>query len=119
MIGFSYYPNLSKPDGSGSIEQLGENLNDMAARYGKDVMVVEVGAPETEAVKAREMLGAVLQKVRAVPEHKGLGVVYWEPEGARNWSGYPLSAWRADGRPSEALDAFLETAAPTSPVRGH
>ena len=115
VIGFSYYPDLSGPDNSRSIERLGENLDDMAARYDKDVMVVEVGAPATEAVKARAMLGAVLRKVRAVPGNRGLGAVYWEPEGAQSWSAYPLSAWRADGRPGDALDAFLEAPMPTLP----
>ena len=115
VIGLSYYPNLAKLDGSGSVERLRENLADMAARYDKEVMIVEVGAPETEAVKARAMLAAVLRKVRAVPGNKGLGVVYWEPEGAQSWSKYPLSAWRPDGRPSEALDAFLEARSPPSP----
>ena len=85
----------------------------MAARYHKEVMVVEVGGQVSEAARTGAMLGAVLRKVRAVPENKGLGVVYWEPEGAQSWSGYPLSAWRNDGRPSEALDAFSEAPAAT------
>ena len=113
VIGLSYYPNLSQADNSQGIERLGENLDDMAARYQKEVMVVEVGGQEDEAARAGAMLGAVLRKVRAVPENKGLGVIYWEPEGAQSWSKYPLSAWRKDGRPSEALDAFSETSVAT------
>jgi len=54
------------------------------------------------------MLLAVQQKVRAVPNGKGLGLIYWEPEGAKSWSGYALSAWGDDGKPTKALDAFLE-----------
>ena len=54
------------------------------------------------------MLRAVIQKVREVPNNKGLGVFYWEPQGARSWSHYALSAWGEDGRPTKAMDAFLE-----------
>jgi arabinogalactan endo-1,4-beta-galactosidase len=36
-----------------------------------------------------------------------MGVFYWEPEGARSWSRYALSAWGDDGKPTKALDAFL------------
>ncbi len=53
------------------------------------------------------MLVAVQKKVKDVPGKKGLGVLYWEPEGAKSWSGYGLSAWGSDGKPTKALDAFL------------
>jgi len=52
------------------------------------------------------MLTAVIKKTKEVPNGKGLGVFYWEPEGARSWSHYSLSAWGDDGKPSKALDAF-------------
>ena len=78
----------------------------MVARYGKEVMVVETGGEDTKAQNTYNMLMTVLQKVRDVPENKGLGVFYWEPEGARSWSHYALSAWGSDGKPTLALDAF-------------
>jgi hypothetical protein len=31
--------------------------------------------------------------------NKGLGVVYWDPR-EKGWSGYSLSAWQSDGKPS-------------------
>ena len=31
---------------------------------------------------------------------------YWEPQGAKSWSGYGLSAWLENGQPSPALDTF-------------
>jgi arabinogalactan endo-1,4-beta-galactosidase len=110
VIGVSYYPYWleGKPDYTLSIEDLGFNLKDMAARYNKEVMVVEVGGEDTSAQNTYDMLVAVIEKVRAVPGKKGTGVLYWEPEGARSWSRYPLSAWGDDGRPTHALDAFLE-----------
>lgn len=109
VIGLSYYPYWldGNPDYTLSIDDLGNNLNDMAARYGKEVMVVEVGGEDFKEQNTYDMLVAVIKKVKAVPNNKGLGVIYWEPQGARSWSHYGLSAWGADGRPTKALDAFL------------
>jgi len=110
MIGLSYYPYWleGKPDYTLSIDDLGANLKDMAARYGKEVMLVEVGGEDSKVQNTFDMLVAVQKKVKEVPEGKGLGVFYWEPEGARSWSHYALSAWGDDGRPTQAMDAFLE-----------
>jgi arabinogalactan endo-1,4-beta-galactosidase len=79
----------------------------MAARHGKEVMVVEVGGEDDKPQNTFDMLVAVQRKVKAVPGHKGLGVVYWEPQGARSWSKYALSAWGDDGRATKAMEAFL------------
>ena len=108
VIGLSYYPFwlVGNPDYTFSINDLGKNLNDMAVRYGKEVMVVEVGGEDTKVQNTFDLLTAVLNKVKNVPDKKGLGVFYWEPEGARSWSHYGLSAWGEDGKPSLALDAF-------------
>ncbi|MDP2336613.1 MAG: glycosyl hydrolase 53 family protein [Bacteroidota bacterium] len=111
VIGLSYYPYWleGKPDYILSIDDLGANLKDMASRYGKEVMVVEVGGEDNKVQNTYDMLIAVQKKVKEVPEGKGLGVFYWEPEGARSWSHYALSAWGADGKPTKAMDAFMES----------
>lgn len=110
IIGLSYYPYWldGHPDYTLSIDDLGNNMNDMVSRYGKEVMVVEVGGLDTQVQNTHDMLMAVIKKTLAVPNGKGLGVFYWEPEGERNWSGgYPLSCWNSDGKPTAALGAFL------------
>ena len=107
-IGMSFYPWPLHQDYTALIDGLGTNLKDMAARYGKEVMVVEVGGESAKPQNTYDMLVAVQKKVRAVPNGKGLGVIYWEPEGERSWSGYPLSCWAADGRPTMALTAFKD-----------
>lgn len=112
IIGLSYYPYWISPTGHKdynlSINYLANNMNDMVARYGKDVMVVEVGGLDTQAQDTYNMLVAVIGKTMAVPGGKGLGVIYWEPQGERIWSGgYPLSCWSSNGRPTIALNAFL------------
>jgi len=109
IIGLSYYPYwlTGSPDYTLSIDDLAKNMNDMVSRYGKEVMVVEVGGEDVKVQNTYDMLIAVQKKVKGVPENKGLGVFYWEPEGARSWSHYALSAWGDDGKPTKAMDAFL------------
>jgi arabinogalactan endo-1,4-beta-galactosidase len=108
VIGLSYYPYWIKSDYTDNIADLEANLKDMASRYNKEVMVVEVGGEDTKVQNTHDMLVAVIKAVKSVPNNKGLGVIYWEPEGARSWSHYALSAWQEDGKPSPALDAFKE-----------
>ncbi|TGE29178.1 glycosyl hydrolase 53 family protein [Hymenobacter metallicola] len=115
VIGMSYYPYWLNQDYTASIAGLQYNLSDMASRYGKPVVVAEVGGDCANAPQnAYDMLVTVQNAVAAVPNRQGLGVFYWEPEGYRSFSGYQLSAWGNDGRPSTALNAFLVT--PTPPV---
>jgi arabinogalactan endo-1,4-beta-galactosidase len=108
VIGLSYYPFWIKKDYTETIVDLENNLKDMASRYNKEVMVVEVGGEYDKAQNTFKMLAATIKAVKAVPNNKGLGVIYWEPQGEKSWSGYSLSAWRSDGKPSTALDAFKE-----------
>jgi len=108
IIGASYYPYWLGTDYTITINSLGVNLNDMVSRYGKDVMVVEVGGDYTLVQNTYDMLVAVIDKVVAVPDNKGLGVIYWEPEGEKSWSGYQLSCWGSNGKPTAALNAFLK-----------
>jgi arabinogalactan endo-1,4-beta-galactosidase len=110
VIGMSYYPYWLSSDYSTTIAALQNNLNDMVSRYGKEVMVVEVGGDYTLVQNTKDMLTAVINALKTVPNNKGLGLIYWEPEGEKSWSGYQLNAWQADGKPSLALDAFKNDA---------
>lgn len=108
VIGLSYYPFWINSDYTATINNLSANLNDMVSRYNKEVMVVEVGGDFTLVQNTHDMLVAVINAVKNVPNNKGLGVVYWEPEGEKTWSGYQLNCWQSNGKPSSALDAFKE-----------
>ena len=106
VIGLSYYPYWLNSDYTVTIADLQNNLNDMVTRYNKEVMVVEVGGDYTLVQNTKDMLTATINAVRNVPNQKGLGVIYWEPEGEKTWSGYQLNCWQSNGKPSTALDAF-------------
>jgi arabinogalactan endo-1,4-beta-galactosidase len=72
-------------------------------------MIVETGGLDTKAQNTKDMIIAEINKVRAVPNNAGLGVIYWEPQASRNWGQYPLSAWTTGTtpQPTIAMDAFL------------
>ncbi len=106
IIGMSYYPYWINKSYKATLDDLVANMNDMIARYNKDVMIVEIGEEDRLVDETYNMLTAVIKSVRAIPGKRGLGVIYWEPEGARSWSHYALGCWQDDGKPSPALDAF-------------
>lgn len=108
MIGMSYYPYVTKKNFYATISDLEANINEMVNRYDKDVMIVEIGGLDTEPHTTYNMIKEVIEILRAVPNNRGKGVFYWEPEGAASWSGYRYSAWGKDGRPTKALAAFRE-----------
>ncbi len=108
VIGLSYYPFWVKKDYTETIANLESNLKDLITRYNKEVMIVEVGGEDDKIENTKALLEATIKAVKNVPNNKGLGVLYWEPQGARSWSKYNLSAWLPDGKPSPALDAFKE-----------
>lgn len=107
VIGMSYYPHWN-----GSIQLLLENMNDMAVRYGKEVIVAETSigyttdtlgckgivfteeqekaagypaTPEGQEAFLRDLYAAV----RNVQNEKGIGVFYWEPA----WLPIPGCTW--------------------------
>lgn len=97
VIGMSYYPYWH-----GTFQQLKTNMDDMAARYGKQIVVAETAYPHTledgdglgniagedqvriagfEASPDNQQLVTelVMNTVAHVRDGKGLGVFYWEP----------------------------------------
>ncbi|RPH95664.1 T9SS C-terminal target domain-containing protein [candidate division KSB1 bacterium] len=109
VIGLSFYPWWH-----GSLNDLSENVNDLATRYGKEIQVVETAYPWTldwyddtfNLVGTSEQLlpgypatpeGQLnflrdeLAIIRSVPNGLGTGLYYWEPA----WVSTPAfgSAW--------------------------
>jgi len=105
LIGASYYPYWH-----GTLADLQNNLNDIAIRYGKDILVVETSYPFTNTDADNyeniitnqvqpgysftpegqaKMLADVMAIVRAVPLGRGLGVVWWDA----TWTAVPGNGW--------------------------
>lgn len=95
IIGFSHYPYWYHLMGQGTeLEDLQENLTKMSQKYQKPVMIVEVGGPEREEQETYQLLCDTIEAVEKVPNHRGLGVYYWEPEVGMDLlpDRYPLGA---------------------------
>lgn len=98
VIGLSYYPFWH-----GNMQQMQANINDLAARYGKDVVIVEtafgytnenfddtknpydaqaerVGGFRSTVQGQATGLRTVMQSLANVPGGKGIGMFYWEPD---------------------------------------
>ena len=73
MIGASYYPYWLGSDYTATINDLGNNLNDIVSRYNKEVMVVEVGGDYTKVQNTYDMLVSVLGKVWSYRATKAAG----------------------------------------------
>lgn len=135
VIGFSYYPYWHGP-----LEQLQQNMTDISKRYNKEVLVAENAYGYTlndgdnfpnnfgpsqeklggykatvqgQAQQVRDVMNAVAQ----VPEQKGLGIFYWEPDwipvkGAE-WSSKP---GEGNGWENQAMFDFSGNALPSLDV---
>lgn len=105
VIGMSLYPTTS--NWSTLNNQTLANMNDMVARYGKEVMISEVGMDVSAPTTAKAFLSDIISKTKSVSGGKGLGVFYWEPECYGTWYSYTKGAFDSSGKPTVALDAFL------------
>ncbi|MEO7211482.1 glycosyl hydrolase 53 family protein [Mucilaginibacter sp.] len=105
VIGMSLYPTAANWQTLNT--QCLTNMNDMVTRYGKEVMLAEVGMPVAEATAAKAFLTDIITKNNSLAGGKGLGVFYWEPQAYNGWQGYQLGAFDATGKPTIAMDAFL------------
>lgn len=94
VMGFSHYPFWFKVEQSA--EYLLEHLRRYEKKYSKPVMICEVGGPEEEVELTYQLIINTVEALRQLPDGKGLGVVYWEPEvgAALLPDQYPLGAAR-------------------------
>jgi arabinogalactan endo-1,4-beta-galactosidase len=106
VIGMSLYPSYVAAGWASANTQCLANMNDMIARYGKEVMVVEVGMPWDSPAECKAFLTDIIAKTKGIAGGKGLGVLYWEPQSYGNWQGYTLGAFDNSGKPTIAMDAF-------------
>jgi len=127
IIGLSYYPWWQ-----GSLDDLGENLNNTAMRFEKDILIVETAYPyrplDFKWLKGanpaymvwpstpegqKQFLTELLQTVSETPNGHGLGVLWWFPEsipveGLTVWNGGATALFDQAGRVLPAMNAFKE-----------
>ena len=106
IIGMSLYPSSANWPTLNA--QCLANMNDMVSRYGKEVMVCEVGMSWDQSTACYNFITDLTAKIKSVTGNKGLGIFYWEPEAHNNWQGYTLGAFDNSGTPTRALQAFKE-----------
>lgn len=104
VIGMSLYPSVN--DWKLKNEQCLANMLDMMSRYGKEIMIAEVGMPVDQPAVCKQFISDLIAKTRSLPGNKGLGVFYWEPQCYNGWQGYLLGAFDNRGRPTVAMEAF-------------
>ncbi len=104
IVGMSLYP--TNTNWQSYNDSCLVNMNDMISRYGKQVMICEVGMPANQASICQSFLTDLIQKTKSVTNHNALGVFYWEPESYNNWQGYGLGAFDNSGKATVAMNAF-------------
>lgn len=105
VIGMSLYPeDLTRWRDTANLAF--QNMNDMVNRYGKEVMLVEIGMTYSQPDTAKAFIMKMIELVQKVPNRKGLGVFWWEPQ-CYDWKGYQKGLWQLDGKPSSGLDGFF------------
>jgi arabinogalactan endo-1,4-beta-galactosidase len=104
IIGMSLYPETT--NWKTMVDNTYANMLDIKTRYNKEVMMAEIGFSSSRSDIAHQFLTYMIEKTR---QAAGLGVFYWEPIAHKNWKAYSKGAWDADGSPSVAMDAFIDT----------
>lgn len=128
-IGLSYYPFWH-----GHLDAMQANVDDLAKRYGKDIYIVETAYPWAMPKPSRQdgavydahrgiepgfdptpegqaaIVRRIKEIVKAIPDHKGRGLLYWAPTwipapSQRNaWSN--MATFDFDGNALPAVDAL-------------
>lgn len=105
VIGMSLYPSTSNWQALAADTK--NNMSNMVSRYGKEVMLCEIGLDYASPDIAQKFVKDMVSKVKSVSNSKGLGVFYWEPEAYPNFNGgYKLGACDNSGKFTAALKGF-------------
>lgn len=113
IIGLSHYPYWNTMVENAVMTDLGDNMIDYYSKYGKPVMVVEVGEDEEEPQKTYDLIKKTISDLKRIPDGNGVGLFYWEPEISKDAlpDKYPLGACRLIGekelRFTDAISAFI------------
>ena len=117
IIGMSLYPSWWENGGWNDWRSVAQtcmsNISEFARKYGKPVMICEIGMPVSEPEIAKTAFGYILEQTKKIEDCHG--VFCWEPQTdgiwkpssyeELNWGAYNMGAFR-NGRPTIALDPF-------------
>lgn len=106
IIGMSLYPSAS--DWSTQVSQTITNSNKLISKYGKKIIMSEIGLDYNQPSAAKSFISDIKTKIRNLSGSNGLGVFYWEPQATPGYNGgYNKGAWQSNGLPTIALEGFL------------
>jgi arabinogalactan endo-1,4-beta-galactosidase len=119
MIGMSLYPVWWENNGWTAwkpvVDNLVTNIENLTSKFGKPVMVCEVGLPVSEPEMAKDAIQYILDETRKIEGCHG--IFMWEPQtdgvwkpesyNSLGWSAYDKGAFK-DGKATIALDPFKE-----------
>ncbi|KAL3094650.1 hypothetical protein niasHT_023964 [Heterodera trifolii] len=103
VIGISHYPSSS--NWQTLDEQAETTLKTMINRYGKKVVVAEIGMLWNEASASKSMLDDMFKRVKALGDN-GIGIFYWEPQASPGWKQYQWGALDNSGKFTVALQSY-------------
>ncbi|MDD2961229.1 MAG: glycosyl hydrolase 53 family protein [Muribaculaceae bacterium] len=106
MIGMSLYPEVDNWESV--VNDCISNINTVSKKYGKPVMICEIGMSYDEADVCKQFISLLKTKSETSTEGMCKGIFYWEPESEpESTDGYTKGCFK-DGMPTVALDAFKE-----------
>lgn len=118
IIGLSHYPDWtdwqSSTAGKVSNVNAAKSIESLGKIFGVPVMLVETGYDSYDAVRAKNVMQDLFD--RLTPLACCAGIFYWEPEvdgvwkpdyyNSKGWNAYKMGAFTTSGRPTVALDPF-------------
>ena len=119
MIGMSLYPVWWENNGWTAwkpvVDNLVTNIESLVSKFGKPVMVCEVGLPVSEPKMSKDAIQYILDKTRKIEGCHG--IFMWEPQtdgvwkpesyNSLGWNAYDKGAFK-EGKATIALDPFKE-----------
>jgi len=107
MIAMSLYPSAS--GWNTAVTNAVNNAKDLINRYGKEIIVSEIGMDNNQPAAGKSFVAAMKNQFRNLPNGKGKGVFYWEPQATPGYnSGYGKGAWQSNMMPTIMLEGFID-----------
>lgn len=104
IIGMSLYPETGKS--ADYVNKCVSNISSLYTKYGKPVMVCEIGMDYDQAEECRDCIASLIAKGSETGHLEG--VFYWEPQAPAGYNeGYGKGCF-VNGTPTVALDAFKD-----------